>query len=156
MSIREARAADRDVLKRILRKVEAFKPEEIDAALELIDEYLQNGPGEYRIYAGTDTDKTVQGFVCFGKAALSENAYDLYWIVVHPDFHGQKVGTDLMDFAEKHVRRNDGSMILVETSSTPEYKRALTFYRHRGYSQIARIPNFYSEGDDKLIFAKKL
>ena len=156
MSIRKAKATDRDAMKRILRKVETFKPEEIDAALELIDEYLKNGPGEYRIYAKTDANKAVQGFVCFGKAALSENAYDLYWVVVHPDFQGQNVGTNLMEFAEKHVRKNAGSMILIETSSTPEYKRALTFYRHRGYSRIARIPDFYSTGDDKLIFAKEL
>ena len=156
MTIRKARTTDRDMLKRILKDAEAFDTGEIDVALELIDEYLKSGPGEYYVYVETNTKNKVQGFVSFGKAALSENVYDIYWVVVHPDFQRMNVGTNLMDFAEKRITRNGGSMILIETSSTPEYERAKTFYRHRGYSQIAKIPDFYSEGDDKLILGKKL
>lgn len=156
MNIRKVNANDRNLLKTILCDVKVFSDEEIDSALELIEEYFENGPGEYYFYVETDRNEKVRGFVCFGKAALSENVYDIYWMVVHPDFQGQNVGTNLMNFAEKHIRENGGSMILIETSSTPKYKKAISFYRHRGYSQIARIPGFYSKGDDKLILAKKL
>ena len=156
MNIRKVNANDRNLLKKILCDVKVFSDEEIDTALELMDEYFENGAGEYYIYVETDRNEKVQGFVCFGKAALSENVYDIYWTVVHPDFQGQNVGTNLMDFAEKHIGENGGSMILIETSSTPVYKKAITFYRRRHYSQIARIPDFYCRGDDKIILAKRL
>ncbi len=155
MAIIAATADDRDTMQQILKDTETFDFQEIDAALELIDEYFKNGAGEYHVYVETNK-KRIRGFVCYGKAALSETAYDLYWLAVHPDSHGQNVGTRLLNFAEDKVTKDGGSMFLVETSSSAGYKKARTFYKRRGYLQTARIPDFYSGGDDKLILMKKL
>jgi ribosomal protein S18 acetylase RimI-like enzyme len=32
----------------------------------------------------------------------------------------------------------------------------MRFYRRAGYPEVARIPNFYKPGDDKVIFVKEL
>ncbi len=154
MTIRKATAKDRDGLNQILIDALAFDPEEIDAALEIVDEYLRNGPGEYHIYVQTDRKNNVRAFVCYGEAALSAHAFDLYWIVVHPDFQRRNIGTNLMNLVEKAVRKDGGRMILIETSSSPGYGKARRFYRRLGYRQIARIPDFYRRGDHKLIFMK--
>ena len=155
MAIIAATADDRDTMQQILKDTGTFDSQEVDTALELVDEYLKNGSGEYHVYVETNK-KRIRGFVCYGKAALSETAYDLYWIAVHPDSHGQDIGTRLLKFTEKEVSKNGGRMILVETSSSAGYKKARTFYRRCGYLQTARIPDFYSVGDDKLILIKKL
>ena len=153
--IRKATTGDRDMMQQILVDTGTFDSQEIDTALELVDEYLKNGSGEYHVYVETNK-KRIRGFMCYGKAALSENAHDLYWLAVHPDSHGQNIGTQLLNFAEDDVIKNGGRMILIETSSSSEYKKARTFYRRCGYLQTARIPDFYSGGDDKLILMKKL
>ncbi len=155
MAIIAATADDRDTMQQILKDTGTFDSQEVDTALELVDEYFKNGAGEYHVYVETNK-KRIRGFVCYGKAALSENAYDLYWLAVHPDSHGQDIGTRLLNFTEKEVSKNGGRMILVETSSSAGYKKARTFYRRCGYLQTARIPDFYSGGDDKLILMKKL
>jgi ribosomal protein S18 acetylase RimI-like enzyme len=45
---------------------------------------------------------------------------------------------------------------LVETSGLPKYDRARAFYTKCGYEEEARIRDFYTTGDDKIVFRKAL
>ena len=47
-------------------------------------------------------------------------------------------------------------MILIETSSKPEYEKTRRFHSSRGYEEISRIPDFYEPGDDRLVLQKRL
>jgi len=57
---------------------------------------------------------------------------------------------------EEEVKRMGGRLILVETSGTTSYAPARKFYEVCGYSLQAKIPDFYSPGDDLLIYVKRL
>ena len=46
--------------------------------------------------------------------------------------------------------------MLIETSSLPHYEPTCAFYRKHGYTLAARVADFYADGDDKLIFSKRL
>ncbi len=46
--------------------------------------------------------------------------------------------------------------LIVETSSLDKYHQAREFYRKHGYHEVARIPEFYGVGDDKVVFWKAL
>jgi hypothetical protein len=61
-----------------------------------------------------------------------------------------------MKAAERAIRRAKGRLTIIETSSTPAYEKTRHFHRAHGYEIVARIPDFYSAGDDKLILQKRL
>jgi len=46
-------------------------------------------------------------------------------------------------------------MIIIETSSREKYSPTQEFYKRTSYNIEARIADFYSPGDDRLIFVKK-
>jgi hypothetical protein len=61
-----------------------------------------------------------------------------------------------MKAAEQEIRKAKGRLALIETSSTPAYEKTRRFHLGLGYKVIARIPDFYSPGDDKIILQKRL
>jgi ribosomal protein S18 acetylase RimI-like enzyme len=68
----------------------------------------------------------------------------------------RQIGKTLSEVAEKAIKQAGGRLIIIETSSTPLYENTQKFYFARGYEVVARIPDFYIPGDDKLILQKKL
>jgi ribosomal protein S18 acetylase RimI-like enzyme len=75
---------------------------------------------------------------------------------VDPDTRGQGVGRALLQHMEDIVSAQQGRLILVETSGTPAYEPARRFYESCGYRYQAVIHDFYSPGDDLIIFGKTL
>jgi GNAT superfamily N-acetyltransferase len=156
MKIRAINVEDRARLAEIVQQAGNFSEEEVSTAIELIDESIAaRNVGDYRSFVLVD-DGDVKGFVCLGPAALTQGVYDLYWIVVDAASHGRRYGQTLLKFAEDEVQRQHGRMLVIETSSLPAYERTMRFYRRAGYPEVARIPNFYKPGDDKVIFVKEL
>jgi len=96
------------------------------------------------------------GFACYGKHALTASTYDLYWIVVDPDAQRSGVGSDLLSFVEQQIADLHGTLLLIETSSTPAYQSARKFYRHHRYQRAAVLRNFYAPGDHLIIYTKAL
>jgi ribosomal protein S18 acetylase RimI-like enzyme len=157
--IRPLRAADRDGVYKILESAGNFTFDEVSIALELIDEWLEMGEacGYYTYVMESPEDGAgVLGYVCFGPTPLTESTYDLYWIAVDKSKHRGGVGKRLLKFAEEEIVRRGGSMLLVETSSQETYGGTIQFYERTGYELVGKIEDYYRQGDDKLIFAKRL
>lgn len=156
MNIRELRVEDRSDIQSILSKVGVFKPIEIECALELIGVYLNNPEqNDYYLSCLADENNKAVGYVCYGQTPLTDGVYDLYWIAVDPACQNKGVGGILLGYVEQEVKQNGGRMILVETSSLSSYEQARLFYKKHRYLSIAVIPDFYSLGDDKIIFMKR-
>jgi GNAT superfamily N-acetyltransferase len=147
--------ADRAPLEEILRRTEAFTEEEVAVALELIDLGLASDPQGYFFSVAASSER-VLGYACWGDTPLAEQVYDLYWIAVDPSLHGGGVGRALIGAAEADVLRRGGRMLLIETGGKPSYDKTRGFYLRMGYAEVARVPDFYRAGDDKVIYQKKL
>jgi len=87
---------------------------------------------------------------------LTKASYDVYWIVVHPDFQGKGIGYALLSKAEEKIKTLDGKHFYIETSGRKLYEPTHAFYLKAGYSIAAVFKDFYADGDDKLVFYKKL
>jgi predicted N-acetyltransferase YhbS len=77
-------------------------------------------------------------------------------MAVSREKQGQGIGSALMKSAEKEIVRAKGRLAIIETSSTPLYEKTRHFHLSQGYEIVARIPDFYAPGDDKLILQKRL
>ncbi|WP_395341673.1 hypothetical protein PN836_019815 [Ningiella sp. W23] len=62
----------------------------------------------------------------------------------------------MMAKVEQTLTINRARILLVETSGLPEYQLTRNFYPKCGYTQVAVIPEYYDEGDDKVVFWKSL
>ena len=157
MRIRLLVLKDRARLHSMLIETHLFIPEEIDVAMELIDIVLKDeSQKDYKIHCMVDDQDQLMGYICYGPSPMTQGTFDLYWIVVDPNFQGQGIGSKLLDFLEKVLKEMGGRMILVETSSIPEYERTQRFYLQKGFKEVARVPDYYSPGNDRITFCKRL
>lgn len=145
---------DKTAVMKILRSTPEFTADEVIVAEELIDLYLRNGAASGYYIMVSETDGITAGYICYGPTPLTEGTWDIYWIAVAADRQRHGTGRSLMNSAENGIKEADGRMILIETSSKPEYEKTRNFYKAAGYEVIARIPDFYTPGDDKLVLRK--
>ena len=147
---------DKPILIEILRDTPEFKASEVIVAEEVIDSYLHDpvNSGYYVLVAVVDL--SVAGYISYGPTPLTDGTWDLYWEAVARERRGQGIGSALMKAAEEKIRKAEGRLTLIETSSTPAYEKTRRFHLGLGYNTIAHIPDFYSPGDDKLILQKRL
>ncbi|MEW6377738.1 MAG: GNAT family N-acetyltransferase [Thermodesulfobacteriota bacterium] len=156
MEIRSLAQKDRNKLHSMLLKTRFFSSEEIDVAMELIDIVLKDQSQEdYRIHCMVDDQNHPVGYICYGPTPMTQGTFDLYWIVVDPDFQGQGIGSKLLFFLEEMVKEVKGRMILADTSSIAQYERTQKFYIQNGFQEVARVPDYYHPGNDRITFCKK-
>jgi len=148
---------DRDKLKQILIDTHHFNDGEIDVAVELIDDCLNDESSDYitNVYVTDDTNETA-GYICYGKRPLTDMTYDLYWIAVDPNIHGKGTGSKLVKYMEEDLKSQGGNLILIETSGKDSYENERKFYAKNGYEIQTIIKDFYSRGDDLVIYLKYL
>jgi GNAT superfamily N-acetyltransferase len=156
INIRPFVAADKPPIMNILQNTPEFKPIEVTVAGELIDSYLDNGKKSGYTLLVAEEDGIIYGYVCFGDTPLTEGTWDVYWIAVMHESQGKGIGRGLMAATELSIASQQGRLILIETSSIPEYEKTRRFYHGIGYSIVCRVPDFYTIGDDKIIFEKRL
>jgi ribosomal protein S18 acetylase RimI-like enzyme len=141
---------------KILRSTPVFKPFEVAVAEEIIDSYLNDPSGSGYHILVAEVNSTVTGYICYGSTPLTEGTWDIYWEAVAREKQGQGIGSALTKSAEKEIVRAKGRLAIIETSSTPAYEKTRHFHISHGYEIVARIPDFYAPGDDKLILQKRL
>ncbi len=149
-------AGDKPALMRILRNTPEFKPFEVAVAEEVIDAYLTDPQGTGYFTLVAEDGGGIAGYICYGETPCTVGTWDIYWIAVDRQKRGRGIGRVLSERAEAAIKRAGGRLAVIETSSTPLYDNTRGFYLKRGYETVARIPDFYSPGDDKLILLKKL
>ncbi len=153
VQLRELRSSDRAALERAIRSTAAFNEEEVAVALELIDAGLGGQRVDpYLFVVAADERGEALGYSCFGRTPLTDGVYDLYWIVVHADAQRFGVGRKLLAATAARVRELAGRMIIIETAGKPEYEKQRAFYERVDCRLLARYPDFYRVGDDKLVY----
>ena len=94
------------------------------------------------------------GYACFGPIPGTKESYDLYWIAVENEVRGSGLGKEILGKAEQGISELGGKRIYVETSSREQYEPTQAFYSKCGYEMEAVLKDFYSPGDDKIIYVK--
>ena len=153
--IRRMQARDKDAVLGLVRATGFFTEAEVGVAEELIDVFLgQPDQKDYDVVVAEDEAGAPAGYMTWGPTPLAEDAYDLYWMAVAPAQQGRGRGKELVRWLEAEVGRRNGRLIIIETSSQPKYHGTRQFYLGLGYQEVARVPQFYKPGDDRVIYAK--
>ena len=147
---------DKPAIMELLRNTPEFEPDEVVVAEELLDSYLASptNSGYYVLVAEFDS-RTI-GYICYGPIPLTRGSWDIYWMAVDRQEQNKGVGKALLRSAEEKIRQEHGRLSFIETSSKPSYEKTRRFHMSQGYQQICRVSDFYSIGDDKIIFQKTI
>jgi len=133
-----------------------FNAEEIDVAMELVQERLGRGAASGYHFIFAEADGKMVGYACYGPIAGTHSSFDLYWVAVHQSGRRGGLGREIMARAEAAIAQAGGTRIYVETSSRPQYEPTRNFYLRIGYRQDALLADFYGPGDGKVIYVKVL
>ena len=157
MSIRPFVKEDIQPLRDILRATDVFKEEEIVVAVELM-EIVAGEPDQkdYIMATSVDEANVVRGYYCIGRTPMTCSTFDLYWIAVDPAMHGKGIGRELNRHCEEYIVSRGGTLIVAETSSQPKYEKTRAFYFRNHYIEASRIRDYYSPGDDLVVYTKHL
>jgi len=155
--IRPMARSDKSVVMELIEATAFFRREEVHVAEELIDVYL-NHPDQkdYDVVVIEGDEHEVAGYLTWGGTPMAVGTYDLYWMAVSPRHQGKGYGRKLVEWMEAHVKEIGGRLIIIETSSTPIYEPTRRFYLGLNYREIARIPDYYQDGDDRVIYIKRV
>jgi GNAT superfamily N-acetyltransferase len=157
------RPRDRARVAELLVSTRVFSDEEIAVALQLFDDCVDARTGgagtshapDYE-FTGAFEGERLLGYACAGPTPATDGTFDLYWLAVDPAVQGKGVGRSIVRDVERQLRERGARMLLVETSSRPDYSKTRAFYARCGYTEAARIRDFYAPADDRIMLTTRL
>ncbi len=150
--IRAVTQDDVEGLKKVVDSSELFPSEYLD---DMISDYLINADTQDIWFAHFDgTTPNAIGYCVPEK--LTDGTYNLLAIGVSQSAQRNVLATAMMQYIEQVLRRMGGRILIVETSSDDAQIGARKFYQKIGYTQMAVITDFWKDGEDKIVFWKRL
>jgi GNAT superfamily N-acetyltransferase len=133
-----------------------FKPHEIEALKEVLNDFhAYNREHGHRCVTREERGKVV-GFAYYAPAAMTDRTWYLYWIAVSKAIQAKGIGKGLLQHLEAEIKGLGGRVLFLETSSLPLYEPTRNFYLRNGYDQEATLRDYYTDGDNMVVFRKKL
>ncbi|HLT90189.1 MAG TPA: GNAT family N-acetyltransferase [Woeseiaceae bacterium] len=151
------RAGDREAVRRLVECTGFFSAAEVEVAVELVDDALVKGDAsEYRFLFADARGGELAGYACYGPAAPGGGRWDLYWIAVAPGRQRGGLGRRLLAEAERRALAGGATEMTIDTAGRAQYAPTRAFYERMGYAVLEVVPDFYSPGDDKVAYRKRL
>ena len=150
--IRMVEKKDLPDLKKVLNTIDLFPAEMLD---DMISGYLNNPETKDIWFTELEGGKPISIGYC-APEQLTDGTYNLYAIGVRNDIQSKGTGSRMMAFIENHLKVLGQRILIVETSGSDDFKPTRKFYEKLGYNKEAVIRDFWQEGEDKVIYWKKL
>ncbi|MDN5849501.1 MAG: GNAT family N-acetyltransferase [Nitrococcus sp.] len=151
------RPADREAVRTLVTATGFFSAEEVEIAVELVDDALAHGESsDYRCVFADAPGGALIGYACYGPIAPGSCEFDLYWIAVAPAGQRRGIGRALLRETERRARAAGAKTMLIDTAGRAQYAPTRAFYEHMGYRVHEVAANFYAADDDKVIYRKRI
>ncbi len=150
--IRTITKNDIEHLKEVLDSIELFPSEMLD---DMSSNFFNNPDTQDIWFTTIENGKPISIGYC-APEQLTEGTFNLYAIGVRSDIQGKGIGTKMMSYLEHQLKEKGQRILIVETSGTDDFQLTRKFYENLNYTKEATIRDFWNEGDDKVIYWKKL
>lgn len=158
--IRPITLNDTDAVITLVNSIELFSSDELEMLSEMLTDSLgEDSQSNSEPFWITDDNDGLDGLVGVAYCEperMTRGTWNLQLIAVHPTYQRQGRGANLLLFIEQALAQRGARLLLVETMGTPDFNYVREFYRKNGYSEEARIRDFYAQEADKIVFRKVL
>lgn len=151
-NIRPVIPSDLDGLKDVLDSCGLFPSEYLD---EMIADYLNNEESQDFWFTCLDQQSPVAIGYCVPEK-LTNGTYNLLAIGVAASAQRKGIAQEMMHYIENYLRNKGARILIVETSSDEAQIGAQNLYQKLAYTREAVIRDFWNDGEDKIVFRKKL
>ena len=151
-TIRAVQPEDLDDLKAILNTIDLFPAEILE---DMISDYFNHPESEDLWFTAVENDRPISIGYC-APEKLTNGTYNLYAIGVRSDIQSKGIGRQMMGYIEDELRNKGKRILIVDTSGSADFERTRQFYEQLNYQKEATIRDFWDEGDDKVVYYKKL
>jgi ribosomal protein S18 acetylase RimI-like enzyme len=152
--IRPVTPADTPALLSLTEATGVFKKHEVQALQEVLEEYHVSNQGFGHVAVVDERHGRIVGYAYYAPAAMTDRTWYLYWIAVSKQTQARGVGGYMLRHAEDEIRKLKGRVLFIETSSLPHYELTRKFYLKHGFEVTAVLRDYYSDGDDMVVFRK--
>ncbi len=133
-----------------------FQHSDSPAVQAMFDEFHANRAVHGHQILCLEAGGEIQGLVYFAPREFAEGVWEVLMIAIEGRLQRRGLGGELLLAVERHARTERGRLLLVETSSRPDFDSTRSFYRKHGYRMVAEVPDYYADGDGKITFIKRL
>ncbi|MEM8795185.1 MAG: GNAT family N-acetyltransferase [Pseudomonadota bacterium] len=152
MKIRPTKSEDIPALRKVVKETGLFP---VDMLPDMLQPFLA-GQTDETVWLTCDLNGTAIGF-CFAEPEeMTEGTWNMLAIAVLPEYQGTGAGRLIVKRLEEGLKARGQRVLIVDTSGTDEFSGTREFYRKTGYTEEARIRDFWAAGDDKVVFWKAL
>ena len=151
MNIRPTKSEDIPALKVVLDETGLFPS---DMLPDMLTSFLSEESED--IWLTCEDGGNAIGLCFAAPEALAEGTWNMLAIAVLPSSQGNGAGHAIVSALESSLRERGNRILIADTSGTADFALTRDFYRKNGYSEEARIRDFWAEGDDKVTFRKAL
>ncbi len=153
--IRPATREDSAAVIDLVIAVEMFSADDARLVEGMLAEYFDANKDDGHVCM-IDDEGGPLGVAYYQPESAADRVWDLTMIAVQPDRQGQGRGAAMLRRVEEDLRARGQRLLLVDTSASPQYDRTRAFYVKCGYEEEARIRNYWTAGDDLVVFRKAL
>ena len=101
-------------------------------------------------------DGGIVGAVYCRREEAADGVWDLAMLAVDPDHQRAGVGRELVRHVEEILSGGGARLLAVRTSGVDLYRSARAFYDSGGYRRTATVPDWWADGDDLILYVKRL
>lgn len=146
---------DADAVVKLVVAAGMFAPDESAVVKELLGQFSA-GAHEGHACLVDEQGGQLVGVAYYQPKGPADRVWDLTMIAVAPELQGGGRGSALLRQVEDDLRDRGQRLLLVDTSGKAQYDRTRDFYVRCGYTNVARVPDYWCDGDDLVVFVKRL
>lgn len=136
----------------VLESTQLFPSEMLQ---DMLAGYL-SGDESHALWLTCETNNKAIGFCYAVPETLTDGAWNMLAIAVLPAQQGAGCGAAITRHLEAELIKRNARILIADTSGTEDFAQTRAFYRQNGYTEEARIRDFWAPGDDKVTFWKSL
>ena len=152
MIVRPSRREDIPALQIVLDGVDLFPS---DILPGMISAYFSEEQSE-DIWLTCEANSKAIGFCYARPEEMADGVWNMLAIAVLSSSQGSGAGSAIIRKLESDLHLREQRILIADTSGAEAYTQTRIFYRKNGYTEEARIRDFWADGDDKVTFWKSL
>ena len=121
----------------------------------MLSGFLADGDGA-DVWLTSEVKGQAAGFCYAVPEKLTDGTWNMLTIAVLPSAQGGGLGKAIVASLEDTLRLRGNRLLIADTCGTEQFAQVREFYRKCGYTEEARIRDFWAAGDDKITFRKEL